>query len=179
MVRGTTGGAVTGTVRVTGLKETVENLRSLVASDGEFVFYLKTGAQQACRPIASTASANAAADGLGLKDLIDRPNPDGRYQRYGRIPNSIFISKPAYTRTEAVVVKVYVKRARGIRPDSAPHANLIERGFTGGGRAKKPKVAGRPFMAPALTQEGPKAVSMLANYLTKQVERLTFPNPPT
>lgn len=171
-------GATSVTVDVTGLRETIRNLESLVDGQGEFVFYLKTAARQACRPIANRVSANAAGDGLAYKGRIERDDPDGRYQRYGRIPNSIFISKPAYTRTNAVVVKVYVKRAAGIRPDAAPHANLIEGGFTGGGRARKPHVAGRPFMAPALMQEGAGAVSAMGAYLTQQVERLSFPNPP-
>lgn len=168
--------------KVTGVQELASNLAKFGSPRtlGKMVdMTMRAGAL----PILQRARLNARALGLGFIGFKPRRAEGlaskGQSRRYGRIPPSLKSGR-AYIPTKSGIRNAYRlnvmargQQRRGIFRNRAPHAHLIEYGYThvGSGRS----IAGRPFMGPALDQTAVQVVQIMAERFSGLVDGLKFP----
>lgn len=129
------------------------------------------------------ARANARALGLGFIGFKPRNRrgdgeSQGQSRRYGRIPPSLKVNRtfrPRGTNGDVYRLNVMARTQKkpGIYRNKAPHAHLVEYGYTH--THSQRKIEGRPFMGPALDQTAPQVVEVVAKRMQGLVDGLKFP----
>lgn len=169
--------------KVTGVEEATRNLANFGKPKiiGKIIRKsLETGG----RIPKAAAIRNARSEGLGFMGFKRRSDEDkGRVRRYGRIPRSLKVNRAYIPRGsqraagggDVYRVNVVARNQRypGIYRNKAPHAHLIEYGFrhVASGR----RIAGRPFLGPALWSTADQVVRTVADFMQGQVDGLKFP----
>lgn len=165
------------TTEVKGLRQLMYNLREF-GSDRVQQRICKAALQYAARPISAKGKADARQLGLAYIGLVESHTSRGvhEYQRYGRIPRSITVGRAYVPKNDPNAIRVNVgarsQRRRGIFRNRAPHAHLIEYGFTDRGGRWHP---GTPFLGPALDALAGEVIERMAAEMSRKIDELRFP----
>lgn len=158
-------------VRVTGLSEIEQKLIALGDKRGTAV--LRRSMLKAAQPIVEQAKANIASRSKGSgalhKSMGARFSTGAKSSGIG-LPalGRRFTVQIAPLRSDRTAVALYNLAYRR-RAKQIFHGHLIEFGFTSrSGR----RVAGQPFLRPALDSRSTEAIQMLADQLRLGIERL-------
>lgn len=169
-------------VKVTGLKELENNLREFVGPR-DLGRIIRNALQAGARLPRASAARIARNVGMGFIGLKEVPFSRRTYKRYGRIPKSFKVNR-AYTPRGAAKDSMYrvnvVARTnpgsrtgvqRGVYPNRAPHAHLIEYGWQMRGGRRMP---GRPMLGKALDETAAQVVPNVAANMSRAIDRLKF-----
>jgi len=162
-------------VEVKGMAELARNLAAF--GDDKIVGRIIKSAMQAGARIARPrAASNARALGLGRQGIVRRADRPGNVKRYGRIPRALKVGRTYIPRGQPNLYRCNVvargQNMQGIYKNKAPHAHLIEYGFNHRGGTR---VAGRPFMGPALEVTAQQVVEKIATTMARRIDELRFP----
>jgi hypothetical protein len=165
-------------LKLQGLPELQRNLTAF-GSERIVGKIIKAALSAGARVTRPRAASNARGLGLGAQGI--QPLPHGRsYKTYGRIPRSIKVGRPYIPRGMPDLYRVNIvargQRGKGIYKNRAPHAHFIEYGFQFN-RWKKggPRIAGRPFMGPALSANSLQVIDKVAAIMRARIDALRFP----
>lgn len=167
--------------KVTGLHELTKNLAEF-GSPRTLKKLIGLSMWQGAKIPLQRARVNARALGLGFMGYQQRRDPEGRsmgvQRRYGRIPRALKangVYNPRGTGREVYRMNVLARsqKGRGVYKNKAPHAHLVEYGFTH--YKSRRRIQGRGFLGPALDQTAPQVVAVIAQRMSALVEALKFP----
>jgi len=167
--------------KVTGLHELTKNLAEF-GSPRTLKKLIGLSMWQGAKIPLQRARVNARALGLGFMGYQQRRDAQGRsmgvQRRYGRIPpslkaNGIYAPRGSNGAVYRMNVLARSQRGRGVYRNKAPHAHLVEYGFTH--FKSRRRIHGRAFLGPALDQTAPQVVTVIAQRMTALIEALKFP----
>ncbi len=167
---------------ITGLKELERNLIEF-ASPRDLGRIVRNALQAAGRIPRAAAARIARNQGMGFIGFKEVPFSGRVYKRYGRIPKAFKVNRaymPRGKQDGSVYRLNVVARTnpggtggtrRGIYPNRAPHAHLIEYGWNMRGGGFMP---GRPMLGKALDQTAAQVVPNIAANMSRAIDRLKF-----
>jgi len=167
-------------LKVHGLPQLQRNLAEF-GSERIMGKVVRAALQAGARVVRPKGASNARALGLGAQGVHRRGDAHGgTYRTYGRIPRSIKVGRAYVPRAEPDSFRVNVvargQRGKGIFKNKAPHAHLIEYGFNfSRGKKGAHRIAGRPFLGPALDASTEQVIAKVAETMRRHVDALRFP----